>query len=176
MERSSGMRIGFLLGAGVSLACGASTTSALTQVILRGDDAHRHTDGTYFLSGQSSQGLRDRECLDRIRRFLEFLNSWADDFFGQEKERNRVANYEDLYYLVTQLADAIDEYENPAISGLLQAARKLSVAPTVPGRSSFLARDRPVRRDTAVHQGNCLSQLSKNTANSEASESTRGRG
>ena len=114
------VKVGFLFGAGVSLSSGAPTTGQLTDIVLQGEDVHRHSSGVYFLSKGSFRHLADQEGLERIRCFLGFLKSHADDFFGSKKNGLRVANYEDLYYLVSQLADAVDEYENPALSDFLR--------------------------------------------------------
>jgi len=131
------MKIGFLFGAGISVSCGTPTTDRLTDMVLRARDVHRYSDGTYFLSRGSFPGVSDHEDIGRIQCFLAFLKSHADDFFGRRKERVRIANYEDLYYLVTQLADAVDEYENPAVSKLLEDAEGHFVRPLLPVHSSF---------------------------------------
>jgi hypothetical protein len=130
------MKLGFLLGAGISRACSGPATGELTNIVLRGENVSRHSSGTYFLSDRIHPGLGDREGIERIRTFLAFLNSHANRFFAQ-KEKDRVADYEDLYYLVSQLADASDEYENPAVSGLLEAARNSFVMPEFQTHSAF---------------------------------------
>ncbi|HEV2272954.1 MAG TPA: hypothetical protein VGR96_02245, partial [Acidobacteriaceae bacterium] len=117
------MRLGFLFGAGVSLSCGALPTSGLTKAILWGENVHRHTNGTYYLCADGSSCGSDHQTPEQIRAFLRFLDSQANDFFQKNKERHRVANYEDLYYLATQLTDGVDEYENPALAGFLASAQ-----------------------------------------------------
>lgn len=135
------MRLGFLFGSGVSLACGAPSTKALTDSVLRGHNVHRHTNGTYIHSTDDHPGLRDREGLERIKGLLAFLYSHANCFFEREKNGNRTPNYEDLYYLVTQLADAADEYENPAISDFLESVKTQFVVPALPQGSGFPSMD-----------------------------------
>ena len=130
-------KLGFLLGAGVSLACRAPSTQELTEVVLRSENVHRYSDGTYFLSANDYPGLADRGGLERIRCFLSFLYSRAEEFFRQRKQRVRVVNYEDLYYLVTQLADAVDEFENPAITHLLHEVERSFTIPRLPPDSTF---------------------------------------
>jgi hypothetical protein len=134
------MKIGFLLGAGVSLPF-APTTSSLTERLLRGDDVHRHSDGTYFLSKEKYPALDNQESIDRIRSLLDFLKEHADRFFGQRKVRDRRAHYEDLYYSVTQLADAIDDFENPAINELLEKAGRLFIMPPLSRGPAFQSED-----------------------------------
>lgn len=118
------MKLGFLFGAGVSIAGGSPTTSKLTETVLSNKNVLRHSDGTYFLGAEDHTGLSRPSDLQEIRDFLAFLERHANTFFLKEKEKRRKANYEDLYYLVTQLADAVDEYENPAVSGLLRCAQR----------------------------------------------------
>ena len=139
------MKVGFLFGAGVSLPCGALATDCVTDIVLRGEGVHRHvrrySDGTYFLSAESHPGLGDLEGLERIRCFLAFLKSHADKYFEKRMRGDHVADYEDLYYLVTQLTDAVDEYENPAVSDLLEAADRKFRKPRLPSHSSFPSSD-----------------------------------
>jgi len=79
--------------------------------------------------------------LERIRCFLDFLHSHTNRFFRERMSRERVANYEDLYYLVTQLADAVDGFENPAIAHFLEVAEKSFMTPALPRCASFWSSD-----------------------------------
>jgi hypothetical protein len=134
------MNVGFLFGAGVSLPY-APTTEALTDGLLQSSDVRRESDGAYILQRESYPPLDDPEGIKRIRDFLTFLKSHANDFFRQRQASGRNANYEDLYYLVTQLADAVDEYENPAISKLLRVAERRYKMPPLPNNSGFQSED-----------------------------------
>jgi hypothetical protein len=134
------MKIGFLFGAGVSLP-DAPTTKELTDILLKGDNVHRLSDGTYRLSKEKNPALDDPESIQRIRSLLEFLRRQADDFFSQRKLHSRTAHYEDLYYSVTQLADAVDDYENPAVGALLVEAEQRFAMPQLPCASGFQSND-----------------------------------
>lgn len=98
-------------------------------------NVHRHSSGTYFVSQERFPGFGDDQGLERIRSLLGFLKSEADQFF--RSRAGRLANYEDLYYLVTQLADAEVEYENPAIAYLLKQVCRDFTSPPFHGFSSF---------------------------------------
>ena len=125
-------RIGVLLGAGVS---GPPSTNDLTQIVLDGENVHRYSDGTYFVSQQDHPGIQDADGIDRIRDCLAFLQDHTNRFYAENEER--VANYEDLYYVVSQLADAQDEFENPAVAHLLREARRRFLDPPLPVGSSI---------------------------------------
>ncbi len=104
--------------------------------MLRGEGIRRNSDGSYFLSKAKHPGLGGQDGIQRICCFLAFLESHANHFFGEKKARDR-SNYEDLYYSVTQLADAVDDYENPAISGLLKDAEHCFVRPPLANNAEF---------------------------------------
>ncbi len=106
----------------MSLSCQAPATQCLTEIILKGQNVHRHTDCTYIVS-ETFPSLYDPANIEQIRRLLVYLESHTNCFFQQEQVRTPTANYEDVYYLVAQLADAVQEYENPALSELLHRVR-----------------------------------------------------
>lgn len=108
-----------LLGAGISIPAGFPTTQDITSRILSGHNITRHSDGTYYLDEDQSPlrtfeipVQRDVLLLRRLRMEIEkyFLYDFSLD-----------VNYEDLYYLCSQIHDStLGEYENPLVGPFLQ--------------------------------------------------------
>jgi len=129
---SPSIKLGVLIGSGVSLCSGAPSTEEITQLVRSGEDVHCYNEGEYFISRKAPARHLERACLDRILLLLDFLRQCSDDFF-QEHDKQRAVKYEDLYYLVAQLDDAVTEYENPALSHLLKDVQKRFIEPSLPG-------------------------------------------
>lgn len=109
-------RIMFLLGAGISLKAGMPSTAEITRRVLCATDIewvaegnYRFADGSHSLASPQSPIPHVLEFLDHIRRLIELFRG----------ERTCQANYEDLFYVVDQVADATVEYDNPALAPLL---------------------------------------------------------
>lgn len=149
------MKVGFLLGAGVSLSCGAPSTKALTDFILSSTSGvQRHSDCTYYVGADLPYYL---PLLQSIRKLLEFLNAQADGFFRETQRRSRKVNYEDLYYLAAQLADATSEFENPAIHHFWRAANRFKEEPA---REGFFRVDDLFIETTRYIRGAVVANLS----------------
>ena len=107
----------FLLGSGISMPAGFPGTEEITKFIFNCEKCYRHTRGTYVFS--SCPSLRPdlyTEPVSIIKRFLYFLKEEISQYYKSKK----VVNYEDLFYMVSQIADAQSkEYDNPAIQPLL---------------------------------------------------------
>jgi len=98
------MNVAFLLGSGASRPAGLPTTDDLTETILSGDGYARHSDGSYF-KGQAlyaHNGEPDSH-VPEISRFLRWLTCHASPYY--DRALGRMANYENLYYLVGQIYD-----------------------------------------------------------------------
>lgn len=113
------MKVGFILGSGVSIPSGGPTTDNLTKRVLNGSEVYRHTDGVYCLLAKPAQPE-----VQRIKDLLSYLCSRAKTFFANNKTSDREPNYEDIYYLCSQLADAVNEFENPAVSEFLDEVKR----------------------------------------------------
>jgi len=115
MNRRTAPRVGFLFGAGVSLAAGMPSTQDLTDLVVEGRVA-RAGDSHYYLTAERSAGARP-ESIDYISlviTLVDALRTEVDAFYSRYPARR--ANYEDIYYLAVQIADAMSgEYENPAL-------------------------------------------------------------
>jgi hypothetical protein len=112
-------RVGLLLGAGVSLAAGMPSTADLTALVLAGQ-VIRGTESHYRLSSNSTPGgsptpLTERvDYLGLVSTVLGALKTEVDGFYVDYPARE--ANYEDLYYMAVQIADAMSgEFDNPAL-------------------------------------------------------------
>ena len=112
MTSSTPMRIAFLLGSGVSIPAGMPSTRCITERVLSGQGFKRYTNETYDFG--------DLEYPDGfVRRVLSFLNSLKDEI-ARYYQNKRPTNYEDLYYMATQIYDSISgEHDNPAVQPLI---------------------------------------------------------
>ncbi len=111
-----GKHICFLAGAGVSIPAGFPGTEEITKFIFDCEECYRHTGGTYVFSSCPSLPEVHTEPVSIIKRFLYFLKEEISQYYDGKK----VVNYEDLFYMASQIADAQSkEYDNPAIQPLL---------------------------------------------------------
>ncbi len=85
--------LAFLFGAGVSIPAGFPSTREITSSVLNG-----------------VQGNKNQQQVKSIISFLQIIKGMIADFY-QDKD----FSYEDLYYVVNQLKDFKDEYENPIV-------------------------------------------------------------
>ncbi|MCY3595374.1 MAG: hypothetical protein OXH01_09105 [Bacteroidetes bacterium] len=106
----------FLLGAGASIPAGYSCTEQLTKKILASEGYFRYTDGRY-LPGTASPNTDYRT--PAVRRIVDWLFKRTKEYF-QEREDPKESNYEDIYYLASQLRDDRFELHNPAVLPLIQ--------------------------------------------------------
>ena len=112
-------RITFLLGAGASIPAGYSSTECLTEKILAPEGYFRHTDEKYY-SGTASPGTDYRTPV--VRRIIRWLFEQTQEYF-QGRKNPKKSNYEDIYYLASQLRDDATELENPAVLPLIRRLR-----------------------------------------------------
>lgn len=117
------MTIMVLFGAGASLAGGCPSTWDITERVSSGRDIVRYTSGQYFLEKRSSTYARHTtdEYLDRVLAFLRRLAQEVDGYYG---DLHRPTNYEDLYYLASQVYESeMHETDNPAIQSFIEDLR-----------------------------------------------------
>ncbi len=106
----------FLLGSGISLPAGFPGTKEITKFIFDCEECYRHTGGTYMFSSCPSLPEVHTEPVSIIKEYLSFLKEEIFQYYKSKK----VVNYEDLFYMASQIADAQSkEYDNPAIQSLL---------------------------------------------------------
>jgi hypothetical protein len=109
----------FLFGSGLSLPAGHRSVSEITDVVLSGKGIMRHTDGNYYFGDPlyAHAGFPD-EYVPRIVIFLNRLKVEVDLYYLYQD--NRDTNYEDLFYIASQIKDSeLGEYDNPAIQPLI---------------------------------------------------------
>ncbi len=106
-----------LLGAGFSIPAGMPSTETITDCILteteiyKADDSFRQ--GKSPIPGQYEQALTIRQCVTWLKRQVE-------DYYGGANRRK--ANYEDIYYMASQLFDSmLGNYDNPTLLRLERA-------------------------------------------------------
>src|SRR5579862_2331080 len=105
------MRIGFLLGAGVSIPAGAPTTQDLTEKIRRVGNYDRYSDGTFVMGGRYD--LDDHLWRSGVASTIELLDAHCRRYFNVNR-CSRTPNYEDWFYAANQLNEHLsEEYENP---------------------------------------------------------------
>ncbi len=81
-------------------------TQDITERVLSGEGISHYTSGIYG-------------C-DRVLNFLEKLKDEIDDYH-RLYQNGRCTNYEDLYYVASQIHDSISgEYDNPAVQPLIE--------------------------------------------------------
>lgn len=92
------------------------STMEITARILSGQGIIRHSTTVYEF-GQPMYDLKDEYVL-KILKFLQILKCEVDKYYIEELERS--TNYEDLYFLASQIHDSESgEYDNPAIQPLI---------------------------------------------------------
>ena len=134
--KDSARRITFLLGAGSSIPAGMPSTETLTEIVLLGADmktaksVFRHTHSTYYLGYPNVPG---EDCVPQVHGLLQILKGEVDRYY----KTRHAANYENLYYLASQIHDSeLREYDNPAVQPLIdkiQPAVQSLLVPDVNG-------------------------------------------
>ena len=107
--------IGFLFGSYISTLAGLPPTQGLTETVLKGENIKRYTSGHYDKTNITK--YHDK-CVQQIIRFLKILNKEIDSYYMETSVKN--PNYEDIYYLIQQIEDALTgEFDNPGIQPLI---------------------------------------------------------
>ena len=109
-------RITFLLGAGASIPAGYSSTECLTEKILAPEGYFRHTVGKYCPDAVPPETDYTTPV---VRRIIRWLFEQTQEYF-QGRKNPKKSNYEDIYYLASQLRDDATELENPAVLPLIR--------------------------------------------------------
>ncbi len=93
--------VSLLLGAGVSIPAGLPSTGEITKELFEG----------------KSDSLKTiiKKDDELVLRFLKLIYRKIDEFY-----ENKTINYEDLYYITTQIKDYLVEYENPIVANFTE--------------------------------------------------------
>ena len=112
-------KLSFLLGSGVSLPAKMPCAKQITEKALLGAGVRRHTVGNYDF-GQplyAHAGFPD-EYVPRVVEFLKRLSVEIEQYYSYVRER--VVNYEDLFYVAAQIHDSeVGEYDNPIVQAFV---------------------------------------------------------
>jgi len=89
----------------------------ITERVLSGEGVSRSTDNNYYLGeDRSLPGLEAH--VPAVLHFLGRLKSEIDQYYQDEPDRS--TNYENLYYVASQIQDSeLREYDNPAVQSLI---------------------------------------------------------
>ena len=99
-------RIGFFLGAGTSLSAGMPSTQTITETILKGEGVVKRVDGTYdIIPGKPSNIDWRIPCF-----FHRLKNLYSKKIIKLSTPFEKFPNYEELYYLASQIFDNTEEY------------------------------------------------------------------
>ena len=99
--RTTRRRLVFLLGSGISIPAELPSTEQLTEAVLAGDSYAAHCHESFSI--------------------CSFLRLLRDAVEGHFQELNRSSNYEDLYYVCSQLTGHIsNNFENPVVVPFVQ--------------------------------------------------------
>jgi hypothetical protein len=102
----------FLFGSGVSVPAEAPSMDGITEQVLSGDAVAQR----YVASAREA-------VADGPQRLLSWLAGQVRSRYSEEPDRR--VNYEDLYFLATQIDDDLTgNYDNPAIRPFLEEAAK----------------------------------------------------
>ena len=113
------MYISFLLGSGVSIPAEMPSTDDITKQILCGNDIMRHTDSSYYFGPPLYAHLgQSDEYVPSMIEYMHILKKEIDWYYKEQHVRD--TNYEDLYYVASQIHDSESgEYDNPAVQALI---------------------------------------------------------
>lgn len=107
----------FLLGSGISIPAKIPGTPEVSEAVLTGKGFCLHTDGV-FRNNVMHEG-HHRNAVVGVLEFLGLLKDVIDDYYSKKGWTHHSTNYEQLYYLARQLADAAnDEIDNPGVWAL----------------------------------------------------------
>jgi len=111
----------FLLGSGISMPAGFPETDDITRFLFDCKHCYRHTAEEYVFQPGQSQLKSYTESIPIIKEFIRFLSTEVSQYY----KGKRAPNYEDLFYVGSQINNAQGgEYDNPAIQPLIDKIPK----------------------------------------------------
>jgi hypothetical protein len=117
MRRYDPATVAFLLGSGISHPAGMPSILQITEKVLSGEGVWRHTNGNYYL-GEDRSVPSLAAHVPRVLKFLRRLKGEIDQYYRLQPWRG--TNYEDLYYVASQIEDSeLGEYDNAAVQPLI---------------------------------------------------------
>jgi hypothetical protein len=107
-------KISFLFGAGFSIPITNITTQKITNSILEGERVIRHTNAQYYIKENNNFSHNEifyrKKCVNEILILISRIKTYIDECYQRE------TNYEDIYYVISQLYENMSEnYDNPIL-------------------------------------------------------------
>ncbi len=114
----------FLLGSGISIPARMPGMAEITDRILSGKNVMHHSNQTFHFREPLFSHLRwQNEHVPRVTDFLKILKHEIDAYYSKYPER--IANYEDLYYVAYQIYGCeTGLLPNPTAGPLIDRVRK----------------------------------------------------
>jgi len=114
---NSQKKLAFLFGAGISVPYLDVTTQSITDKILSGEGIYKASNESYYLkNGANSENPVNQQWIPKICALLQLLKKESEAYYKvYYVDKNRITNYEDLYYMCEQ----IDTNANPILRPLL---------------------------------------------------------
>jgi hypothetical protein len=114
-------KVSFLFGSGISIPAKMPSVKEITDKVLSGTGVSSYSNEYYFGPPlYAHKGLPD-EHVPRIVAYLRRLCVEIDRFYYRfDYERAANVNYEDLYYVASQIRDSLSgEYDNPILQSCI---------------------------------------------------------
>lgn len=123
-SNDSTKNVAFLLGAGASIPAGYISTDDLTDLILTSNDYWiGSAERTVF--SKNCSGSSKTELTILVRRIICWLKDRTQEYFGRRNKHGvKVVNYEDIYYLASQISDDATELQNPGLLPLMDRLKQ----------------------------------------------------
>ena len=145
MSSPNSLKIAFLFGSGISISAGMPSTQDITERVLSGENVMRDTDGNFY-SGPpkfAHAGFPD-EYVPRVLKFLDRLKLEIDKYYQYKPEPR--TNYEDLYYVVSQIYDSeLREIPNPVVQSLID-----KILPDI--ESLLISKQNEIKKGWELHE------------------------
>ena len=113
-------KVSFLFGSGISIPAGMPCVKQITEKVLSGIDVAHYTGGTYYFGPPpyAHAGIPD-EYVPRVVKYLNRISIEIGQYYSSKRLGNyseRKINYEDLYYVTSQIGDSeTGRYDNPIV-------------------------------------------------------------
>jgi len=131
--------VAFLFGSGISIPALLPKMDEITKKVLSGDGVIRGINGNYYF-GRSA--IEDG-YVPIVTQFLNRLKNESDQYYARWDDRS--VNYEDLYYIASQISDSeSEEYDNPAIQPLIDKILP-DIDPLLKGNGYLISEDMELR-------------------------------
>ena len=145
-------KIAFLLGAGSSIPAGYSSTDDLTNLITNSNEYW--IDTAYNIVHDEFCASHRHELTFLVRRIICWLNDRNQEYFDRRPEQTgKAVNYEDIYYLASQLSDDATELQNPGLLPLIDQLKwEMTLWPEFKSYCKYIRRGSTMLNPVEFHQ------------------------